>query len=126
MPVFFTQFRDGDFAITFGNDREEALAHLRTEACVDDIDIVELQERDHLTISFSLDEDSSLRIYDYAPLHEAYRICFPSVVKALCGNPIGCPSVDGAKAVKKAVQYETRLRPMSKLSRRLEDEAKGK
>ena len=70
-----------------------------------------------------MNDDSSLRVDDYAPFQEAYRICFPSVMKVLGGNPIGMPSRDKEEAMRKAVLHETRLRKMSKLSRRLEKEA---
>ena len=126
MPVYLNQLRNGDMFLTFAKSREEAVAHFLRDACVEDVDVVELKETDHLTISFGLNDDGSLRVDDYGPFEEAYRICYPRVIEALRGNPIGCPSVTSADAVKRAVDDETRVRKMSRLSRRLEREAARK
>lgn len=126
MPVFLTQLRNGDVLLTAAADRAEAVAHFLRDACVEDVDVVELKETEHLTFSFGLNDDSSLRVDDYGPFQEAYRICFPSVMTVLGGNPIGTPSRDSEEAMRKTVQHETRFRKMSKLSRRLENEAANK
>lgn len=124
MPVFLSQWRDGDCTIVAAKDREEAIRILNETACLDDVDVVELKTP-HLSVTLTLAPNGDLRLPEYTPaIEEARAICYPRVVEALQGMP---PSmvIDSAQQqeIASIVGDETELRPISKLSERLRREA---
>jgi hypothetical protein len=124
MPVYLTQWRDGDVTLVFANSLDEAMKLFDQTACLDPVDVVEL-ETPHLTVTLSLAPSGKLTLPEYTPaIEEAKRVCFPRVIEALEGlHPDVVTDPAHVERVRRIVDHETKMRRMSKLSRRLRSDA---
>jgi hypothetical protein len=123
MPVYLTQWRDGDLTLVSADSLEEAMKVFDQTACLDEVDVVELKTP-HLSVTLTLAKNGDLRLPEYTPaIEEAKQVCFPRVMEALQGL---YPGVDTDPAhlaeLAQIVEDEQELREISKLSERLRRE----
>jgi hypothetical protein len=86
MPVYLTQWRDGDCSITVAETREEAHAAFQQVACLEMQSIAELQA-DRLTLTITLADDGNVVIKEYdSAIEEVRQLCYPDVIEALQGR----------------------------------------
>ena len=125
MPVYLLHWRDGDCSLTAANNREEAAAHFQNVACVEPDTIYEMQAPD-LTVTLSLTDFGKLSVEDFTPvLKEMRQVCYPELVETL--ERVGYWALAGQRPheeVQRVVRDLQRLRPRSKLSQRLINEAR--
>ena len=120
MPIYLTQWRDGDFSVTAADSLEQAHTHFYKIACLDLEDIRQLEAPD-LTVTLSLDQKGNSTFTHYeGAVEEARRVCYPRLVEALGGmSPDHITGTARVAEIDRIVDDETRLRRRSKLSKHL-------